>query len=180
MHTLVRAFAALFHVYRKLLSKRHFHSRQSAQTPTAFAHLTNMKSIIPVGITGRGRCIKRLALLLTGFSLMLMVPTTRADSRSTDMSRGAIAWKLAQSNPTELMRRASQNELANSYGHRPPMRYQLRKINAKSDTTKEIVETVDGGVARLIAIGGQPLSPGQEQQEAERLRALDANPDGDQ
>lgn len=135
-----------------------------------------MESISATRIISRGRGVKCLVMLLLGFSLMLMVPSTHADSRSIDTSQDAIAWKLAQSDPTELMRRASQNELANSYGHRAPIRYQLRKINAKSDTTKDIIETVDGGVARLIAIGGHPLSPAQEQQETERLRALDANP----
>lgn len=176
MHTLVRMFVTLFRVYRKLPIRTHFHSHQAAQTPGAFAHLTDMEAILSAKIIDRGQSVQRLALLVLAFSLMLVVPAMHADTSSTDKSNGAIAWELAQSNPRELMRRASQNELANSYGHRAPLRYQLRKVTAKSDTTKEIVETQDGAVARLIAIGGHPLSAAQEQQEAERLHALDADP----
>lgn len=38
------------------------------------------------------------------------------------------------------------------------------------------METLDGGVARLIAINGQPLSQEQRQDEIQRLRALEADP----
>ncbi len=89
---------------------------------------------------------------------------------------GSQAWVLAQSDPTELMRQTAQHESANTYGHRAPLRYLLRKISGQSDTTKEIVETAQGGVARLMAIKGRPLSPEQEQQEFIRLHTLIANP----
>jgi hypothetical protein len=105
-----------------------------------------------------------------------MVPAVHAGSPATDLSHGRRAWELAQSNPAELMRQTTQNEIANSYGHRPSLRYQLRKTTAKSNLTKEIVETPDGGVARLTAIDGHPLSPSQERLEIDRLRVLDANP----
>ena len=39
-----------------------------------------------------------------------------------------------------------------------PMRYRLRKSSPRLTTTKEIFETRDGAVARLIAINDQPLS----------------------
>ncbi|MBA2679996.1 MAG: hypothetical protein H0U76_16570 [Ktedonobacteraceae bacterium] len=42
--------------------------------------------------------------------------------------------------------------------------------------TKQIVETPDGGVARLIAIGGKPLGATQSQQEITRLETLSADP----
>jgi hypothetical protein len=59
-------------------------------------------------------------------------------------------------------------------GH--PMRYQLRKSSARLTSTKEIVETRDGDVARLLSINDQPLSPENEQQEQARLQALIDNP----
>ncbi len=110
-------------------------------------------------------------------SVFLLFASARCIATSVAAAGGtSSAWKLAQSNPVELMRQASQNELANSYGHRPPVRYRVRKVTAKSDTTKEIVETSDGGVARLIAIGDRSLSSTQTQQEIERLRTLDDDP----
>jgi hypothetical protein len=56
------------------------------------------------------------------------------------------------------------------------MRYLLRKTSPRLTTTKEIVETRDGEVARLISINGQPLSPADEQKEQQRLDALASDP----
>ena len=58
-----------------------------------------------------------------------------------------------------LVRRASQNELKSANGNRP-YRYQLHKIDDGKITTKEIVETKDGDVARLIAMNDKPLDRG--------------------
>lgn len=59
-------------------------------------------------------------------------------------------------------------------GH--PMRYRLHKTSPRLSSTKEIVETRDGDVARLLEINGQPLSQADEQKEQARLDALLANP----
>lgn len=85
-------------------------------------------------------------------------------------------WILAQKDPAALVRRASLGELEHSYGHRDPMRYRLRKITDKSDTTKIIVETKDGAVARLIAVQGHPLSTAGTRNEVARLHAVEFNP----
>jgi len=52
------------------------------------------------------------------------------------------------------------------------MRYQLRKTSPRLTSTKEIIETRDGFVARLLSINDQPLSPASEQEEQARLDAL--------
>ena len=117
---------------------------------------------------------RAVASLLT--VLLLPLPLHAATSPVSAMNTATLGRQLAESNPTKLMRRVSQNELANSYGHRPPMRYWVRKITAHMDMTKEIVETREGGVARLIAVRGNPPSVGQNQKEIERLRAIAANP----
>jgi len=57
-----------------------------------------------------------------------------------------------------------------------PMRYQLRKTSPRVTTTKEILETRDGEVARLIAINDKPLSPAAEANEEARLHALLGDP----
>jgi hypothetical protein len=60
--------------------------------------------------------------------------------------------------------------------HRP-VRYVLRKTDGNHETTKQIIETKDGDVARLIAINGQPLTAEQEQAEMNRLDTLAAHPE---
>src|SRR5271163_287262 len=78
--------------------------------------------------------------------------------------------------PVALVRNASWNELHSS-GAPSPVRYKLRKQDAKSITTKEIVETKDGEVARLIAKNDQPLTPAENQAELARLNNLLAHPE---
>jgi hypothetical protein len=68
--------------------------------------------------------------------------------------------------------RAAQQLSRSSY----PMRYRLRKVSPRLTSTKEIVETADGDVARLIEIGDLPLSPADEQREQARLDALLTDP----
>jgi len=57
-----------------------------------------------------------------------------------------------------------------------PMRYRLHKSSPRMTSTKEIAETRDGDVARLVAINDQPLSQLDEQQEQARLDALLSDP----
>ena len=56
------------------------------------------------------------------------------------------------------------------------MRYLLRKSSPRLTTTKEIVETRDGDVARLVAVFDHPLSQADEQREQERLDLLLSDP----
>jgi hypothetical protein len=78
-------------------------------------------------------------------------------------------------NPVPLVQRASHNELGTGNGH--PYRYKLHKIDDGKVTTKEIVETKDGDVARLISTGDKPLSSEAEQAEVDRLNNLLAHPE---
>ena len=72
---------------------------------------------------------------------------------------------------------ATESRCAQDLSHAAhPMSYQLHKTSPRLSTTKEIVETRDGDVARLLAINDQPLNSADEQQEQARLQALMDNP----
>jgi hypothetical protein len=91
----------------------------------------------------------------------------------------AIAFSQSKSvpdDPAALVRRASSNEL-HSTAPPYPVRYKLRKQDQKDLTTKEIVETKDGDVARLIAKNDQPLTPAEDKAELARLSNLLAHPE---
>jgi hypothetical protein len=75
-----------------------------------------------------------------------------------------------------LVRRAIQNREDAAKAHRP-LRYLLRKTDDHRDTTKDIVETDQGDVARLIAINNQPLTPEANQAELDRLNTLTHHPE---
>jgi hypothetical protein len=82
----------------------------------------------------------------------------------------------AAGDPLALVRRASHNEAA-THPDAGRVRYKLNKIDDKGNTTKELVETKDGEVARLIAIDNKPLNPQQNQKELDRLNNLLAHPE---
>jgi hypothetical protein len=75
-----------------------------------------------------------------------------------------------------LVNRALAAELkaAQDAGH--PMRYRLRKSTPRLTSIKEIVETRDGAVAKLVSVNDQPLSDADRQKDQTRLDALLADP----
>lgn len=92
---------------------------------------------------------------------------------------GAVA-PAAQPAPTALtppqaqalVDRALATELRTAQDPAHPMRYRLHKSSPRLTSTKEILETSDGDVARLVALFDKPLTPEDEQKEQARLEAL--------
>ncbi|HUB28583.1 MAG TPA: hypothetical protein VL967_02760 [Terracidiphilus sp.] len=74
------------------------------------------------------------------------------------------------------MKRALASELRSAQDEQHPMRYRLRKSSPRLATTKEICETRDGAVARLVAINDQPLTLSDAQKEESRLNGLLSDP----
>ncbi len=74
------------------------------------------------------------------------------------------------------MNRALANELRAAEDPNHPMRYLLRKASPRITTTKEIYETGDGDVARLLSVDGRPLSADAEEKEQTRLTTLYNDP----
>ncbi len=88
----------------------------------------------------------------------------------------AAACYAQTPDPIAIVKAASRNELkASNGGH--PFRYRLHKIDDGKVTTKIIVETKDGGVARLIEADDKPLSAEANQAELDRLQNLYDHPE---
>jgi hypothetical protein len=75
-----------------------------------------------------------------------------------------------------LVRRVLQTEVSAAGDTTHPMQYRLRKQSPRLTTTKLILETKDGDVARLIAVNDSPLASLDEQNELNRLQALLSDP----
>ena len=71
-----------------------------------------------------------------------------------------------------LVNSALDNELRAAQDLSHPMRYILRKTSPRLTTTRQIYETKDGDVARLISNNDKPLNPDDEQREQARLAEL--------
>ena len=83
---------------------------------------------------------------------------------------------LSAEETQSLVRRVLSTEISASANESNPMQYSLRKSSPRFSTTKLIVETKDGDVARLIAINDRPLTPTEVQAEQARLQTLATDP----
>jgi hypothetical protein len=102
-------------------------------------------------------------------ALLLLLPPAAA---AADPKAPALAPRQAQ----VLVNRALAAELRTVQDANHPMRYRLRRSSPRLTSTKEIVETRDGFVARLVEINDRPLSPADEAKEQARLDALLSDP----
>src|SRR5665213_3840847 len=107
----------------------------------------------------------KLAHICGIFPLLFLAPLAMA-------SQAAVA----DTPDPALVDRALAAELHSAQDAHHPMRYLLRKSSPRFTTTKEIIETKDGAVARLVAINDRPLSPADELKEQARLSALLSDP----
>ncbi len=82
-----------------------------------------------------------------------------------------------KADPVPLVRDASFNEMHPGGSGKHPFRYRLRKTDEKGTNVKEIIETPDGDVARLLSKSDQPLTAEAQQAEADRLNNLLAHPE---
>jgi hypothetical protein len=75
-----------------------------------------------------------------------------------------------------LVERAVAAEMRTAQDTSHLMRYRLRKSSPRLTTVKEIFETRDGAVARLVSIGDKPLNAEDEEKEQARLDGLLSDP----
>jgi hypothetical protein len=109
----------------------------------------------------------KLNLMRFHFSLLLTLPL---------LAHSQTALTLQQAQALVERALATESHAAKDFQTNHPMRYRLRKSSPRLTTTKEIAETKDGAVARLIAINDQPLNAEDEQKEQARLDALLSDP----
>ncbi|MGC9158030.1 MAG: hypothetical protein ACP5FH_03480 [Terracidiphilus sp.] len=91
-------------------------------------------------------------------------------------SQGQKTARLTSAQARVLEERALAAELRLAQQPDQPMRYRLEKSTPRLTSSKEIIETRDGDVARLLAIDGRPLTPAEKQQEQNRLDMLLRDP----
>lgn len=109
--------------------------------------------------------LERASSALLGAMLLLAGAAAGAN-------QGALAQPAEP--PLELVRRAVQNQLND--GDDVRFMYRLRNQTSKGSSTKDLVETDDGIVARLIALDDKPLTPEQRATDDQRLERLMKNP----
>jgi len=108
---------------------------------------------------------RRVRFLIFPFAALCMLPANLP----------VCAQSMIAPHPNALVRRAVQIQIANDE-RTVAMRYRFTKVTDHGTFVKDVIETNDGEVSRLIAINGKPLDAQQERQEEQRLKALLADP----
>jgi hypothetical protein len=88
----------------------------------------------------------------------------------------AHAESISDGQAQALVARALGTEIRVARDPNHPMRYLLRRSTPRLTSTKDIIESKDGNVARLLSVNDKPLTPEDDQKELARLTALAGNP----
>ncbi len=112
----------------------------------------------------------RLFIVRRFFTFLCLIACT------AQISGRALAEPLSDAQAQALVARSLATELKVARDPLHSMRYLLHRSTPRLSTTKEIIETRDGNVARLLSVNNKPLAPEDEQKELQRLDTLAANP----
>jgi hypothetical protein len=108
------------------------------------------------------RATRKAAALLAHTVLLGACACATGQTASNPMSVPAKQWA------TE----AARNELKILQPGPPYLRYRMHTKNAKGDQVRDVIQSKDGAVARLILKDGRPLTAEEDAGEHERLQAM--------
>lgn len=109
------------------------------------------------------------------FSLLLCIA---ASGCASVVAQAQISpTPLTGENATHLVQQVVYNEVNGTKNDHMRFAYQTRKETPKGTTTKQIIETSEGTIARLIAVNDQPPTSEQRQLDEERIHKLVNDPE---
>ena len=117
------------------------------------------------------RCIVVAALVLPN-----TLANQRAKAQAANTTKGADETSLLSLPPRSWAVDAAANELIALHHLDSYLRYRTRTVNDKGEQIRDVVESRDGTVARLISRDGKPLTDEQDKAERQRLNDLLASP----
>jgi hypothetical protein len=127
--------------------------------------ITALKQRVP-----RFRAVAGSFLLLLG----MFDGLTRAQNATTTKDVGDMS--LMSMPPRSWVVDAAANELQALHHTDSYLRYRTHTISDKGDVVRDVVESKDGTVARLIMRDGKPLTKDQDEDERQRLNDMIASP----
>jgi hypothetical protein len=105
-----------------------------------------------------------------------MVGSSLVDAQNTLIAKDSVGTPLSPTPPLSLIQDAAKNELIALHHTNSYLRYRMRLVNEKGEQVRDLVESRDGTVARLILKDGKPLTSEQDQGEQQRLNDMIASP----
>jgi hypothetical protein len=119
--------------------------------------------------------VMALALSLGGMSPWICVAQNAAGANSNN-STGSQPHALPPEPPRSWAVDAVANELLVLNHPGSYLRYRMHVHDEKGDQVRDVIESKDGTVARLILKNGKPLTEAEDQAECDRLNAMIASP----
>lgn len=113
--------------------------------------------------------------------LLLLISMASVNGLTQQNSQGQANPPGKDPVPTSLPPRSwavdvVNNEL-NALNHKGSyLRYRMHVVDAKGDRVRDVIETEDGSVARLLLIDGKPLTEDQDKAERQRLNEMLRSP----
>src|SRR5215813_13943669 len=85
--------------------------------------------------------------------------------------------KLSGASATQFVQQVINNELDGTKNDHSRFTYRTRKETPKGTITKQIIETNEGSVSRLVAVNDQAPTDDQRKQDKERIQKLINDPE---
>ncbi|QNI38063.1 hypothetical protein [Edaphobacter albus] len=118
-----------------------------------------------------------IQILCLGFFLLFSSgPFSSICQAQTSVS--ANASSLLSIPPRDWVAGAVENELKAIHDKSSYLRYRMHIVDTKGDQVRDVIESKDGTVARLILRDGKPLTEEQDKAERERLNNMLRDPQG--
>jgi hypothetical protein len=109
--------------------------------------------------------------------ILLNAPTALfVKAQSTDARQDGTNPSLPSISPHALVAEAAANELVALHHKGSYLRYRMETVNERGDQVRDVIESKDGTVARLILKDGKPLTAEQDKAEQQRLNDMIASP----
>jgi hypothetical protein len=117
-------------------------------------------------------CIFLVCATLVGNAALSPLARAQAPSVKKDGNDSSIRSIAPRSWTVD----AAANELIALHHKDSYLRYRMHLVNEKGDQVRDIIESKDGTVARLILRGGKPLTEEEDHAEQQRLNDMLASP----
>lgn len=126
------------------------------------------------GIRHHSRLL-RIAVRCVAAALLLPIGITPLSVAASGDMRGGTEDTTKE--PEAIVKRVIENEIQMLSHNGMYLRYRMRKVDDKGDKLRDVIETRQGTVARLIENQGRPLTPEENQMELDRLNSMLAHPE---
>jgi hypothetical protein len=108
--------------------------------------------------------------------LLPAIASPRARAQSVDATKGTADPSPLSVPPRSWAVDAAANELVALHHKDSYLRYRMETTNEKGKQVRDVIESNDGTVARLILKDGKPLTTEQDKAERQRLNDMIASP----